>query len=150
MLKNEIRTSYIAFKRKEREGLLGLTGKLVMQCSTPHLIGQIKVFGPSVTSEAQRILFEKRVPTHLWYRLPGTRIYLHLVGTYFRVIDDATERQFAPRYTIVARDMMQEAIDSGLISKNELEYYAQREREEYKYSDEDLERVIDDFMQKDF
>lgn len=150
MLKNEIRTSYIAFQRKEREGQQGLTGKLVIQCSNPHLVGQIKVFGPSVTSEAQRIIFESRVPSHLWYRLPGTRIYMHLVGTYFRNIDNESERKMAPRFTIIARDMMQEAIGSGLISQNDIRYYTQLPREEYHYSDEELEKVMEDFISRGF
>lgn len=150
MLKNEIRTSYMAFTRKSRPGMNGLTGKLVMQCSNPHLIGQVKVFGPSVTSEAQRILFERCVPSHLWYRLPNTRIYLHLVGTYHRVIDSESEFQMAPRFTIIARDMMQEAIDSGLISQNDLKYYAQHPREDYLYSDEELAKVVEDFCARGF
>ncbi len=140
----------MAFQRKEREGQQGLTGKLVIQCSNPHLVGQIKVFGPSVTSEAQRIIFERSVPSHLWYRMPGTRIYIHLVGTYYRNIDNESERQMAPRFTIIARDMMQEAIDSGLISQNDIRYYTQRPREEYYYSDEELDKVVDDFMSKGF
>ena len=150
MLKNEIRTSYMVLKRKEREGQQGLTGKLVIQCSAPHLVGQVKVFGPSITSEAQRILFERNVPSHLWYRQPGSRIYIHLAGTYYRNIDSDSERQMAPRFTLIARDMMQEAIDSGLISKNDLKYYQQLPREEYNYSDEDLALVIDDFMAKGY
>lgn len=150
MLKNEIRSSYMTLHRKEREGLTGLTGKLVLQCANPHLIGKIKFFGPSVVSEAQRILFEQNVPDYLWYRYPGTRIYLHIEGTYWHTISDDIEYQFAGRFANVARDMMQEAIESGLVTNNDLKYYTQRPREEYHYTDEEVDSVIDDLISKGF
>lgn len=150
MLKNELRSSYVALQRKERPGQNGPTGKLVMQCSDPHLLGQVKVFGPSIVSEAQRILFEQSVPTYLRYRQPGTRIYLHIVGTYFRSVNNEEERQYAPRYSMVARDMMQEAIDSGLVSRNDLDYYRQKDRTAYHYTDDELAQVLDDFHRKGY
>lgn len=143
MLKNEMRSSYVTVLRKKRDDIQGLTGKLVLQMSEPHLVGQVKEFGPSLRSEAQRRIFEQRVPKYLWCRLPGTRIYMHLVGTYHRVIDDETERQYAPRYTIIVRDMLREAQASGLIAPANIDYFRDRPREELLYTEEQVHEMME-------
>lgn len=150
MLKNEIRHPYICVNRSKDRYKNGVTGKIVLQCAEPHLVGQLKVFGPSVTSEAQRIIFERNVPRYLWCREPGTRIYMHIVGTYDRAIPSGEEQCSTSQYASVAREMLDEALAFGFVNKNDMEWFRQRNREEYNYTDAELERVLDDFMQKGY